>query len=91
MGIYEDISEDDGDALPQEPLPQPSDDIPPFEQPDVEPQISLHVLIDISSPQTLKLVGYIKHNKLFILIDSNNTHNFIHCWVTQETHFYIHV
>jgi hypothetical protein len=44
MAISKDISEDDGDALPQEPLPQPDDDIPPFNQPDVEPQISLHAL-----------------------------------------------
>jgi hypothetical protein len=28
MAISEDISEDDGDSLPQEPLPQPDDDIP---------------------------------------------------------------
>jgi hypothetical protein len=33
MAIFKDISEDDGDALPQEPLPQPDDDIPPSDQP----------------------------------------------------------
>jgi len=30
MAILEDILEDDGDALPQEPLPQPDDGITPF-------------------------------------------------------------
>jgi hypothetical protein len=56
----------------------------------VEPQISLHALTGISSPQTLKLIGYIKHHKVIILIDNNNTHNFIHHRITQETHCYIH-
>jgi hypothetical protein len=59
-----DILEDDGDSLPQEPLPQIDDDIPSFNQPDVEPQISLHALTSISSPQTLKLIGYINHRKV---------------------------
>jgi hypothetical protein len=56
----------------------------------VEPHISLHALTSIPTPQTLKLIG-IKHHKVIIIIDSDNTHTFIHCWVIQETQFYIHV
>jgi len=62
----------------------------PFNQPNVEPQISLHALIGISAPHTFKLIGYIKHHKFIILIENGSTHNFIHCRVTQETHCYIH-
>jgi hypothetical protein len=82
--------EDDSDASPLESFPQPDDNNPPSDQPDVEPLISLHALTGISSPQTLKLIGYIKHHKVIILIDSGNTHNFIHHRVSQETHCYIH-
>ena len=42
-----------------------------------EPTISFHALLGISS-QTLKLHGYIKHCKVVVLVDSGNTHNFIH-------------
>ena len=32
----------------------------------------------ISTPQTLKIEGYIKNKNLTLLIDSGNTHNFIY-------------
>jgi hypothetical protein len=35
MAISKDILEDDGDALPMETLPQPDDDLPPSNQPNV--------------------------------------------------------
>ena len=57
----------------------------------MEPIISLNALIDFSAPQTLKLIGYIKHRKVIILVDSGSTHNFIHRCIAQETHCYIHV
>jgi hypothetical protein len=56
-----------------------------------EPQISLLALSRFSVPQTLKLIGYIKNHKVIILIDSNNTHSFIHKRVAEETHCYSHV
>jgi hypothetical protein len=40
-----------------------------------EPQISLHALYDFSTPETLKLSGYIKHHKVIVLINNDNTHN----------------
>jgi hypothetical protein len=55
-----------------------------------EPQISLHALSSFLAPQTLKLIGYIKHHKVIVLIDSGNTHNFIHRRVAKETHCYVH-
>jgi hypothetical protein len=59
-------------------LPEPTDLTPPSDPPEVEPVISLNALTGFSAPQTLKLIGYIKHQKVIILIDSGNTHNFIH-------------
>jgi hypothetical protein len=37
------------------------------------------------------LIGYIKHEKFIIRIDSGSTHNFIHCHISQETMCYIFV
>jgi hypothetical protein len=69
--------------------PGPTDVTPPSNPPKVEPVISLNVLIGFSAPQTLKLIGYIKHMKVIILVDSRGTHNFIHRCISQETNCYI--
>jgi hypothetical protein len=71
--------------------PKVTDITPPSDPPEVEPVISLNVITGLSTPQTLKLIGYIKHQKVIILVDSGSTHNFIHLRITQETHCYIHV
>lgn len=52
--------------------------------------ISLHALLGISSPQTLKLQGYIKHRKVVVLVDSGSTHNFIDNKAAKEIHCYVH-
>jgi hypothetical protein len=39
----------------------------------------------------LKLISYIKHPKLVVLIDSGITHNFIQWSVIEETHCYVYV
>jgi hypothetical protein len=62
----------------------------PSDPPEVELLLSLNALIGFSTPQTLKLIGYIKHQKVVILVDSGSTHNFIHRCISQETHSYIH-
>jgi hypothetical protein len=61
----------------------------PTDPPEVEPLISLHALTGFSAPQTLKLIGYIKHRKVIILVDSGSTHNFIHRRISQEINCYI--
>ena len=43
------------------------------------PTISCHALAGISTPQTLKIEGYIKMKKVIVVIDSGSNHNFIHC------------
>jgi hypothetical protein len=49
----------------------------------------LDSLIGFSSPQNLKLIGYIKHMKFIILVDSGSTHNRIHHCLAQEIYCYI--
>jgi hypothetical protein len=71
--------------------PEPTEITPPSNPPEVEPVISLNDLIGFSAPQTLKLIGYIKHRKFIILVDSGSTHNFIHRHIAQETNCYIQV
>eukprot|EP00253_Pinus_taeda_P023718 PITA_23718 len=54
-----------------------------------EPVISLHALAGISSPQTLKIRGFIKHRPIVVLIDSGSTHNFIHQKVAEVIHCFV--
>jgi hypothetical protein len=90
MAISEEISEEDEETPSMSESPESTDITPPSDPPEVELVISLNALTGFSTPQTLKLIGYIKHWKVIILVDSDNTHNFIHHHITQETHCYIH-
>jgi hypothetical protein len=90
MAISEDISEEDVET-PLVPESSEINDItPPSDPPEVEPIISLNALTGFSALKTLNLIGYIKHRKVIILVDSGSTHNFIHRRIAQETHCYIH-
>jgi hypothetical protein len=90
MALSEDTQEDDDDTSPVPESPETSEINPPSDPPAEEPIISLNALTGFSAPQTLKLIGYIKHRKVIILVDSGSTHNFIHRRIAQETHCYIH-
>jgi hypothetical protein len=91
MAISEDVLKEDVETPLVSELPEPTDITPPSNPPEVEPVISLNVPSGFCSPQTLKLIGYIKHMKVNILVYSGITHNFIHRRIAQETNFYIHV
>jgi hypothetical protein len=91
MAISEDISEEDVETPLVSKSPEITDITPPSDPPELEPVISLNALIGFSTPQTLNLIGYIKHRKIIILVDSGSTHNFIHHCIAQETHCYIDV
>jgi hypothetical protein len=65
MAILEDVEA----PLVSESL-EPTDISPPSDPPKVEMIISLNSLTGFSSPQTLKLISYIKHRKVIILVDS---------------------
>jgi hypothetical protein len=90
MAISEDISEEDIETPLVFESPETPNITPPSNPPKVEPLISLNDITSFSAPQTLKLISYIKHRKVIILVDSGSTHNFIHHHISQETHCYIH-
>jgi hypothetical protein len=90
MAISKDISEEDVETPHVSESPEPTDITPPSDPPKVELIISLNALTRFSTPQTLKLIDYIKHRKVIIIVDSGITHNFIHCCNAQETHCYIY-
>jgi hypothetical protein len=85
MAILEDVSGEDVEAPLVSVSPEPTDITPPSDPLEVEPVISLNSLNGFSAPQTLKLIGYIKHRRVIILVDSGSTHNFIHLSIAQET------
>jgi hypothetical protein len=91
MAIYEDVLEDDVTVPLVEEPSLPNATLKPVDPPEVGPLISFHSLIGFSAPQTLKLIGYIKHKKVISLVDNGSTHNFIHCHIAQETNCYIFV
>jgi hypothetical protein len=78
MAISKDIPEEDVDTPLLPKSPEITNINPPSDPLEVEPIIFLNVLTGLSSPQTLKLIGYIKHQNVIILVDSGSTHNFIH-------------
>jgi hypothetical protein len=78
MAIYKDFVDKEDEFLIVEDIPQSYDPTPPSYPPKVEPLISLHALTRFYTPQTIKVIRYIKHRKYVILFDSGNTHNFIH-------------
>lgn len=47
------------------------------EDPTTTLEISLHVLVGVSSPQTMCVIGIINGRPLHILIDSGSSHNFV--------------
>jgi hypothetical protein len=61
MAIYEDISEEDVETPLVSKSPEITNITPPLYPPEVEPIIFLNALSSFSTPQTVKLIGYIKH------------------------------
>jgi hypothetical protein len=52
--------------------------------------ISCNALAGISTPQTLKIEGYIKKKKVIVLIDSGSTHNSIHYKLAKSLNCFIY-
>ena len=57
---------------------------------EITPTISCHELAGISTPQTLKIEGYIKKKKVAMLIDYGSTHNFIHCKLAKVLNCFVY-
>jgi hypothetical protein len=62
----------------QEQEPSQDENVEAISFEELTPTISCNALAGISTPQTLKIEGYIKKKKVIVLIDSGSTHNFIH-------------
>ncbi len=56
----------------------------------MNPTISCNALAGITTPQTIKIEGQIKKKKVIVLIDSQSTHNFIHCRVAKELNCFLY-
>jgi hypothetical protein len=54
------------------------------------PTISCNALDGISTPQTLKIEGYIKNTKLIVPIDYGSTHNFIHYKLAKDLNCFVY-
>ena len=52
--------------------------------------ISCNALAGITTPQTIKIEGHIEKKNVIVLIDSGNTHNFIHCKISKELNFFLY-
>jgi hypothetical protein len=52
--------------------------------------ILCNALDGISTPQTVKIEGYIKNKKVIVLIDSSSTHNFIHYKLTKALNCFVY-
>jgi len=84
------ISKNDSDVSTLKEMSQVDDTISSSDPPMVEPIISLHSIIVISSLQTLNIISDINHQKPILLIYIGSNHNFIHRRISQETLYYIH-
>jgi hypothetical protein len=85
MAIFDGFFDKDVDVSHVEEIPQAYYHTLPSNPLNVEPLISLNTLTGFSTPQTLKLIGYIKHRKFIILVDIINTHNFSHRYISKES------
>ena len=56
----------------------------------ITPIIYCHALYGISSPQALKIEGYLKNKKVTMLIDYGSTHNFIHYKVAKDLNCFVY-
>eukprot|EP00253_Pinus_taeda_P024609 PITA_24609 len=56
----------------------------------MNPTISCNALAGITTPQTIKIEGQINRKKVIVLIDSESTHNFIHCKVEKELNCFLY-
>ena len=74
----------------QEQEPSQDENVEAISSEELTPTISCNALARISTPQTLKIEGYIKKKKVIVLIDSGSTHNFIHYKLAKSLNFFVY-
>jgi hypothetical protein len=74
----------------QEHEPSQDENIDVISYEELTPTISCNALDRISTPQTLKIEGYIKKKKVIVLIDYGSTHNFIHYKLPKSLNCFVY-
>jgi hypothetical protein len=75
----------------QEQEPSQDENVEDISSEELTPMKSCNALARISTPQTLKIEGYIKKKKVIVLIDSGSTHNFIHDKLAKDLNFFVYL
>jgi hypothetical protein len=74
----------------EEQEPSQYENIEAISSEELNPTISCNALAGINTPQTLKIEGYIEKKKVIVLIDSGNTHNFIHYKLAKALNCFVY-
>jgi hypothetical protein len=74
----------------EEQEPSQDENVEAISSKELTPMISCNSLAGISTPQTLKIEGYIKKKKVIVLIDSSSTHNFIHYKLAKSLNCFVY-
>jgi hypothetical protein len=86
--FYIDCEEEEEQEQEQE--PSQDENVEAISSEELTPMISCNALARISTPQTLKIEGYIKNKNVIVLIDSGSTHNFIHYKLAKYLNFFVY-
>jgi hypothetical protein len=86
--FYIDCEEEEEQEHEQE--PSQDENIESISSEELTPTMSCNALAGISTPQTLKIEGYIKNKKVIVLIDSGSTHNFIHYILAKDLNCFVY-
>jgi hypothetical protein len=87
--LYIDCEEEE-EEKEQEKEPSQDESVEEISSEELTPMISCHALDGISTPQTLKIEGYIKKKKVIFLIDYGSTHNCTHYKLAKALNFFIY-
>jgi hypothetical protein len=74
----------------EEQEPSQDENVEAISSEELTPTISCNALAGISTPQTLKIEGYIKKKKVIVLIYYGSTHNFIHYKLAKSLNFFVY-
>jgi excinuclease UvrABC ATPase subunit len=91
--FYIDCEEEEEEKEEEKEEEEPSQDenVEAISSEELTPTISCNALAGISTPQTLKIEGYIKKKKVIVLIDSGSTHNFIHYKLAKALNCFVYL
>jgi hypothetical protein len=88
--FYIDCEEEEEQEQEQEQETSQDENVEAISYEELTPMISCNALAGISTPQTLKIEGYIKKKKVIVLTDSGSSHNFIHYKLAKSLNFFVY-